>query len=82
VEDAWSDPLVLRRWLAFARALDADGSEDLLRRAAARRLATARIECLDPADAVDGWALETQGVATRAGLRCESPAPARVLETA
>jgi hypothetical protein len=67
VEDAWSDPLVLRRWLAFARALDADRSEDLLRRAAARRLATTRIGCLDADDAVDGWALDTHGDARRAG---------------
>jgi hypothetical protein len=61
VEDAWANALVQTRWLAFAGPLDSADCEALLLRAAAKRLATSRIEPMNPALSTEGWHLETRG---------------------
>ena len=61
VEDAWRNPLVMKRWIAFARLLTAAQCEQLVARAAAKGLATQRVEQIDTAAAIDGWNLETRG---------------------
>ena len=61
IEDAWRCALVCQRWERFARQLGAAQCEALLQRAAARRLATCRIQPLTGASATDGWNLATRG---------------------
>lgn len=68
VEDAWTDERVLKRWQTFAGALSPAACEALVSRAAARKLATSAVEVIAPAQACDGWSLETRGwVATAPG---------------
>ena len=57
IEDAWADPLVQKRWLAFALPLGAAGCETLLTRASARGLGTQAVWQLADAAATEGWAL-------------------------
>ena len=66
IEDAWANGLVQRRWHAFAGPLDSAQCEALIRQAAAKKLATTRVEVLDPAFATDGWNLETRGYVSHA----------------
>ncbi len=61
VEDAWRNLLVMKRWTAFARLVTPAQCEALLERAAAKGLATQRIEPIAPEQATDGWNLETRG---------------------
>ena len=61
VEDAWADPLLQKRWLAFALALGAAGCETLLTRASARGLGTQAVWQLADAAATEGWALASRG---------------------
>ncbi len=61
VEDAWADERVQKRWQAFAGPLTPAACESLVRQAAARKLATCRVETLGPALAIEGWSLETRG---------------------
>lgn len=61
IEDAWRCALVRRRWTRFARQLSAAQCEELLQRAALRRLATCRIQPLASASATEGWNLATRG---------------------
>ena len=77
VEDAWRNPLVMKRWTAFARLLTPAQCEMALTRAAARRLGTQRIEQIDPALATEGWNLESRGYVPHAVLMRRSPASSR-----
>ncbi|MFT3663820.1 hypothetical protein [Piscinibacter sp.] len=61
VEDAWRNPLVMKRWRAFARLLTPAQCEALLARAAAKGLATQRIEQIGTAQATEGWNLDSRG---------------------
>jgi hypothetical protein len=61
VEDAWRNPLVMKRWTAFARLLTPAQCEEVLARAAAKGLATQRIEQIGDAEATEGWNLESRG---------------------
>lgn len=61
LEDAWTNPLVNRRWQRFALQLDEPQIEALLSHGAARSLGGARWALLDRAVATEGWALQSQG---------------------
>lgn len=61
VEDAWCNPLVMKRWRAFARLLTPAQCEAVLTRAAAKGLATQRIEQIADAQATEGWNLASRG---------------------
>jgi len=61
LEDAWAQPLVLKRWVRFALQLTAEQAEGLVERAAAKKLSPVHIQRHD--DATDGWALATGGYA-------------------
>lgn len=76
LEDAWRNPLVLRRWQRFARQLTAEQAEALVQRAAALGLGgkAQQVQVHAVAQATDGWALDTAGyeapvAATRAPRR-------------
>jgi hypothetical protein len=73
VEDAWRTPLVIKRWTAFARLLSAPQCETLLARAAARQLATQRIERRSTTQATEGWNLESRGYVPHAVLMRRRP---------
>lgn len=74
VEDAWRNPLVLKRWTTFARLLTAAQCEALLLRAAAKQLCAQRIEQVGSAQATEGWQLESRGYVPHALLMRRSPA--------
>jgi len=61
IEDAWRNPLVQRRWTAFARPLDAAQCEALVARATARMLGTTLALQHGEAQATEGWNLESRG---------------------
>lgn len=61
LEDAWALPLVQKRWTRFALQLTAEQAENLVERAAAKKLSPVHIQRHD--DATDGWALDTSGFA-------------------
>ena len=73
IEDAWRNPLVLKRWSAFARLLSAEQCEGLIVRAAARKLATVRTQQLSNAQATEGWNLESRGYVPHAVLMRRGP---------
>ena len=73
IEDAWRNPLVLKRWTAFARLLSAEQCEGLIVRAAARKLATVRTQQLGNAQATEGWNLESRGYVPHALLMQRRP---------
>ena len=68
IEDAWRNPLVLRRWTEFARQLDANTCEQLLQRMAAHKLVAHRITPLSDEQATEGWNLESRGYVPHAVL--------------
>lgn len=74
VEDAWRNALVMKRWTHFARLLTAEQCEQVLTRAAAKGLATQRIEPIAAAQATDGWNLASRGYVPHAVLT-RQPAP-------
>lgn len=79
IEDAWLNPLVLRRWTSFARQLDAAGCERLLERINALKLGPTRTAAFSDAQATEGWNLDTRGYVPHAVLMQRSvrvPAPA------
>ncbi|WP_395694172.1 hypothetical protein [Piscinibacter sp.] len=78
VEDAWRNPLVMKRWAAFARLLTAAQCEQLVARAAAKGLATQRVEQIDTAAATEGWNLETRGYVPHAVVARGAAAPRQV----
>lgn len=74
MEEAWTHPLVQRRWESLALRL---GEVDCLRIveiAAARGLVTADVRMLPRESATDGWALDTRGRIDP--VRAGAPAPA------
>jgi len=73
VEDAWSNPLVCRRWTAFALLLTPAQCEVLVERAAARKLGTLRVEQAGDTQATEGWNLESRGYVPHAVLMRRRP---------
>ncbi|MCV2352751.1 hypothetical protein LNV09_01100 [Paucibacter sp. B2R-40] len=62
LEDAWQQPLLLKRWTRFALHLNAAQAEALLQRAAAKHLVNAvHVQHMSQPNAIDGWALERGG---------------------
>lgn len=61
LEDAWALPLVHKRWVRFATQLTPEQAENLVERAAAKKLCPVHVQRHD--DATDGWALATGGYA-------------------
>ena len=61
IEDAWRNPLVLRRWSAFARQLTAAQCEALIVRASARQLGALSTHQHTEAQATEGWNLDSRG---------------------
>ncbi len=76
VEDAWRNPLVMKRWTAFARMLTPAQCEAVVARAAARQLGTQRIEQMPIAQATEGWNLESRGYVPHAVLMRRHAVPA------
>jgi hypothetical protein len=68
IEDAWRNPLVLKRWTTFASMLTADECEALVARATARKLGTQHVEHLPDAVATEGWNLASRGYVPHAVL--------------
>jgi hypothetical protein len=58
LEDAWSDELVQRRWVRFALRLTAEQAEQLVQRAAAKRLCPVHVQQHETPAATEGWGLE------------------------
>lgn len=69
MEQAWADALVQRRWQRLASRLTAVDCEQLLQRAARRGLIGASQRWQAPEAAVEGWALDSAGLARRAPLQ-------------
>ncbi|MFN0186699.1 MAG: hypothetical protein ACKVQR_23045 [Aquabacterium sp.] len=63
LEDAWTDPLVQRRWQRLALRLTAAACERLLQAAPQRGLADPGLRWLPVDQATDGWALHSAGQA-------------------
>jgi hypothetical protein len=61
LEDAWALPLVQKRWTRFALQLTPEQAENLVERAAAKKLCPVHVQRHD--DATEGWALATGGYA-------------------
>jgi hypothetical protein len=72
MEQAWADTLVQRRWQRLASRLTAADCEQLLQRAARRGLIgpSQRWQALEAA--VDGWALDSAGLATKEPMSAEA----------
>ncbi|MBK7616702.1 MAG: hypothetical protein IPJ08_20435 [Burkholderiales bacterium] len=80
LEDAWRNPLVLRRWQRLACQISAEQAEALVQRAVARGLGgkLLHVQLHASAQATEGWALETAGYeAPTAAARAPHRAPAR-----
>lgn len=61
IEDAWRNPLVLKRWSAFARQLSAVQCEALIVHASARQLGALSTHQHTEAQATEGWNLDSRG---------------------
>jgi len=61
IEDTWADPLVIRRWQRLALRLSEGQCEQLLQRAAQRRLVGLQAQWLSLEQATEGWALASAG---------------------
>jgi hypothetical protein len=68
IEDAWRNPLVLKRWSAFARQLTAAQCEALIVRASARQLGALSTHQHTEAQATEGWNLDSRGYVPHAVL--------------
>jgi hypothetical protein len=78
IEDAWRNPLVMKRWSTFARLLTPQQCEALVAKATARKLGTQQIvERLSETQATDGWNLDSRGYVPHAVLMRRSVAAAR-----
>jgi hypothetical protein len=75
VEDAWRNPLVLKRWTVFARLLTPAQCEAIVARATARRLGTLRVEQVSDEQATEGWNLDSRGYVPHAVLMKRSQRP-------
>jgi hypothetical protein len=71
VEDAWRNPLLQRRWTAFARMLSAEQCETIVRRATLKKLGTGVVNQLSDAQATEGWNLGTRGYVPHAAAAAE-----------
>lgn len=76
IEDAWRNPLVVKRWTLLATLLGEAGCQRAVQRAAARGLAAGRVETIDDAEAIDGWNLDSRGYVPHAVV-APRPAPAQ-----
>jgi hypothetical protein len=72
MDQAWSDALVQRRWQRLASRLSATDCEQLLQRAARRGLIGPSQRWQAPEAAVEGWALDSAGLARRAPREAQS----------
>lgn len=63
LEDAWTQPLLQKRWSRFALQLDAGQAEALVQRMAAKRLVPVQVQKHEARHATEGWALEKKGFA-------------------
>lgn len=79
VEDAWRNPLVLQRWITFARLMTAQQCETLVVAATARKLGTTCVQQFDTTQATDGWQLESRGYVPHAVMTQRSAPRARRL---
>lgn len=62
LEDAWTQPLLLKRWSRFAMQLTAAQAESLVQRAAAKQLSQSiHVQQHAAEMATEGWALERKG---------------------
>lgn len=61
LEDAWGDALVMKRWTRFALGLTAEQAENLVQRAAAKRLSPVHVQKHGSEMATEGWALSRRG---------------------
>lgn len=61
LEDAWADGLVMKRWTRFALGLTAEQAENLVQRAAAKRLSPVHVQKHGSEMATEGWALSRRG---------------------
>ncbi|MBV8605658.1 MAG: hypothetical protein JO224_13305 [Pelomonas sp.] len=61
LEDAWCQPLLLKRWTRFALQLDQAQAEALVQQAASAGLSGVQWQRHDEALAREGWALERRG---------------------
>ena len=68
IEDAWRNPLVLKRWSAFARLLSAAQCEALIVRASARQLGALSTHQHSETQATEGWNLDSRGYVPHAVL--------------
>ena len=68
LEDAWSHPVVRRRWEALAEVLTRADCERVVRLATQRGVASACLRWLDDTVATEGWALDCQGQADAPAL--------------
>jgi hypothetical protein len=75
IEDAWRNPLVQKRWTAFALLLTPAQCEALVARATARKLGTLRVEQVSDEQATEGWNLASRGYVPHAVLMRRSPRP-------
>jgi hypothetical protein len=73
IEDAWRNPLVLKRWKAFAGMLSAAQCAALVARATARKLGALRVQQLDEEQATEGWNLDSRGYVPHAVLMKRLP---------
>jgi hypothetical protein len=82
IEDAWLNPLVLRRWTEFARLLDAAGCERLLERINGLNLGPDRTAAMSEAQATEGWNLDSRGYVPHAVLMRRRAWPAGAVPSA
>ncbi len=61
LEDAWSLPLVQKRWARFALQLSAEQAKALVSHAAALQLTPVHVQQHEAPQATEGWALERGG---------------------
>jgi hypothetical protein len=73
IEDAWRDPLVLKRWIAFARLLSAQDCEAVVARATARGLGGWRVHQTSEEQATEGWNLASRGYVPQGGPALHTP---------
>jgi len=74
VEDAWRNPLVCKRWTAFASLLTPAQCEALVAKATSRKLGSLRVECVSDEQATEGWNLDSRGYVPHAVLMKRSAA--------
>lgn len=74
IEDAWRNPLVIKRWKGLAAMLTPQQCEELVARATARKLGSVHVQQIADEHATEGWNLESRGYVPHAVLMKRSPA--------